>query len=62
MKIIRCEKGYFYDGDKYTRCSYCGALHEQNFYNNERLKTYIPIAENWNLVSMLGRLCGNIPA
>ena len=28
MKLMRCEKGHFYDGDKYDDCPYCSELGE----------------------------------
>lgn len=28
MKVMRCEKGHFYDGDKYDDCPYCSELGE----------------------------------
>lgn len=29
MKVMRCEKGHFYDGDKYDSCPYCNGRSEK---------------------------------
>ena len=54
-KIIKCENGHFYDENKYARCPYCNTLHKDKFFINERLESYMPIAEKWNFDSILGQ-------
>lgn len=53
--IIECENGHFYDGNKYARCPYCNTLHKNKFFINERLESYMPIAEKWNFDSIIGQ-------
>lgn len=54
-KIVKCENGHFYDENKYARCPYCNTLHKDKFFINERLESYMPIAEKWNFDSILGQ-------
>ena len=54
MGLRRCEKGHFYDSDKYVECPHCNGYDVQTTLFEARLKSYEPIDGKWRFDSLLG--------
>ena len=54
MNLRRCEKGHFYDWDKYLECPHCNGYDVQATLIEARLRSYEPIDGKWKFDSLLG--------